>query len=412
MSRQFLVTLCNLLIPAASLFAQLWTATSAPTNYWNAIASSSDGTRLLAADKLGVSNFSSVYVSTNAGTTWIAAITLTNINWASVASSADGTKMFAAAQGVILGPGGTGSSLYSSGDSGVTWTQMTAPVVVSSSIAASGDGTKLAVAVGGFGGQGPIYTSTNSGQTWTQTSAPQTSWGAIASSADGAKLAAAVAGGITPVGPGQFVTNTGLIYTSGNGGATWATAGPTLALWGSIASSADGTRLAACVELGGGIYISTNSGNSWTKTTAPTGNWSSVASSADGTRLAAVVYHGPIYTSINSGVTWISNNIAPSYWTAIASSADGGALAVVDYPGGIVTSRSTLHPNVRMASDGGNAVISWIVPSTNFVLQWAAGPSSTWDDVSTPPGLNLTTLEHQVVIPPTNSQGFYRLETR
>jgi hypothetical protein len=59
--------------------------------------------------------------------------------------------------------------------------------------------------------------------------------------------------------------------------------------WQSIASSSDGTKLAAVDNAGDGIWTSRNSGASWTQTTAPTvPNWYSIASSADGTRLAAV----------------------------------------------------------------------------------------------------------------------------
>jgi len=47
----------------------------------------------------------------------------------------------------------------------------------------------------------------------------------------------------------------------------------------------------------GGIYISTNAGVNWTVTSAPSENWCSIASSADGTKLAAVLYPGGIWTA-------------------------------------------------------------------------------------------------------------------
>ena len=59
--------------------------------------------------------------------------------------------------------------------------------------------------------------------------------------------------------------------------------------WQSIASSSDGTKLAAVVS-GGFIYTSSDSGATWTeRTAAGSRNWSSIASSSDGTKLAAVV---------------------------------------------------------------------------------------------------------------------------
>src|SRR3989442_2289024 len=72
---------------------------------------------------------------------------------------------------------------------------------------------------------------------------------------------------------------------------------PTLRGWASVASSADGIKLVAAErgnssyaeDLPHPIYTSADSGMTWTQTSAPTNTtiWSSVASSADGTKLAA-----------------------------------------------------------------------------------------------------------------------------
>ena len=101
--------------------------------------------------------------------------------------------------------------------------------------------------------------------------------------------------------------------------------------WNSIASSADGTKLAA-VHYGGLIYTSTDSGVNWTAR-ATARNWRSVASSADGTLLTAVVQSGQIFTSTDSGVNWTARNSART-WVAVTMSADGTKqLAAVGYPG-------------------------------------------------------------------------------
>src|SRR6267378_267177 len=72
------------------------------------------------------------------------------------------------------------------------WTQTSAPNNGGwDGVASSADGTKLVSVIW----PGSIYTSTNSGATWTNTSAPNKNWGAVASSADGTKLAAATSGG-------------------------------------------------------------------------------------------------------------------------------------------------------------------------------------------------------------------------
>lgn len=137
-------------------------------------------------------------------------------------------------------------------------------------------------------------------------------WYSIASSADGTKLAAATSAN-------------GQIYTSTDSGVTW-TARESNRFWYSIASSADGSTLAAVVN-GGHIYTSTDSGVTWTARMTDTDRiWRGITSSADGTKLAAVVSGGQIYTSTNSGVTWTARESSRG-WTAVTSSADGTRLA-------------------------------------------------------------------------------------
>ena len=74
-------------------------------------------------------------------------------NWSSVASSADGIKLVAVDFGYI----GSRGQIYTSNDSGVTWTaQNNAPAAAWQSVASSADGTKLVAGVQG----GQLYTST------------------------------------------------------------------------------------------------------------------------------------------------------------------------------------------------------------------------------------------------------------
>jgi hypothetical protein len=115
-------------------------------------------------------------------------------NWISIASSADGTKLVAAEQG--SSPDWLGL-IYTSTNSGATWTPTGAPSLRWWSVASSDDGNKLVAGVryGGPDGTyppagGPIYISADSGTTWTATTAPITNWSAVASSADGSKLVA------------------------------------------------------------------------------------------------------------------------------------------------------------------------------------------------------------------------------
>jgi hypothetical protein len=391
--------------PAA---AQTWTQTSAPTNYWNSIAASADGTKLVAAVYGG-----GIYTSTNSGATW----TLTGAPsdggldsaWESVASSADGTKLVAVRF--------YDNPIYLSTNSGINWST-NGPSENWQSVACSSDGKKL-VAVVYIGG--PIYTSTNSGTIWTQaTNAPDNWWQSVASSADGNKLVAAVGG--------RGGGGSGPIYASTNSGATWVKTFAPIENWISVASSADGAKLVAVSQLkppsvGGSIFTSTNSGMNWTlANNIPSEPWSSVASSADGTKLIAVGYSksfsslsgfslaGGIFTSTNSGAAW-TQTIGPSnYWYSVVASADGNKLVVAVSDDGIYISQTMPSPQVNIMPINGNFKLSWLVPSTNFVMQQSSD-LTLWADMTNAPTLNLTNLQNQVTLCPFNSSGFYRLKT-
>jgi photosystem II stability/assembly factor-like uncharacterized protein len=404
---RILLVVSTALLAANFALAQTWTQTSAPSNGWASVASSADGSQLVAAAYPGP-----IYISTNSGSAW----TLTsapNEYWLSVASSADGTKLVAVSDGPI----------YVSTNSGTSWTLTSAPNEYWGSVASSADGNKLvAVAPLGMGGNGPavIYTSTNSGTTWiqqTNTDIAFPFWISVASSADGTRLV--VVGGHR-------------IYYSTNSGTTWAQTGthlgPSSLLSPSrvIASSADGNKwVAGFTRTDNGpspIYTSTNSGDSWTLTSAPSNSWLSVAMSADGSKIVAVGSSfgdpGPIYTSTDFGVTWTSNNVPQESWWAVASSADGGKLVAasgfndINLLGSIYTSQTTPTPQLNLAPSGSNLNVSWIIPSTNFVLQQNLDLTTTnWTDVTNTPALNLTTLQDEVILSPTNGSGFYRLKT-
>jgi photosystem II stability/assembly factor-like uncharacterized protein len=89
---------------------------------------------------------------------------------------------------------------------------------------------------------------------------------------------------------------------------------------------------------GGQIYTSTDSGVNWTPRDIDR-NWNSVASSADGGKLAAATYGAQIYTSADSGVTWTPRDISRN-WRSIAASSDGSKLAAVVFVGQIFTSQT------------------------------------------------------------------------
>jgi hypothetical protein len=340
-------------VRSTSLLGQdfVWTQTSAPNTNWYAVASSSDGTKLVASTAATYA-VGGIYTSTNSGTTW----TLTSApagGWLSVASSSDGTKLVAVSiNRETISETLVGGIIITSTNSGTTWTQTSAPTNQNWwSVASSSDGTKLVAGINGTSSSYPqdqgIYISTNSGWTWTQTSASGGLWISVASSFDGTKLVA--------VAPGSSIGNSG-IFTSTDSGTTWTqTSTPTEQQnWTSVASSSDGTKLIATASAedynNGGIFTSTNSGATWTLTSAPDISWHSVASSSDGTTFVAVAapitYNGGIYISTNSGTTWTQTSAPTNQnWWSVASSSDGTKLvAVVNYGGGIYTGEITTNP--------------------------------------------------------------------
>jgi hypothetical protein len=281
------------------LVGAAWTPRASALN-WRCVASSSNGTKLVAAPDNG-----NIYTSTDSGATWTARDS--SRLWYSVASSTDGTKLVA---------GVYDDALYTSTDSGTTWTARTSGAQWYS-VASSADGSKLVAAAL----NGSVYTSTTSGTSWTP-SLGTAQWYSVASSADGTRLVA--------VASGQ-------IYTSTNSGASWGLRDNSGLQWYSVASSADGTKLVAGVN-GGLIYTSTDSGTNWTPR-AGSAQWFSVASSADGTKLVAGANGGQVYVSSDSGVTW-APRVSVQAWYAVASSSDGTKLVAGVYGGQIYTSSS------------------------------------------------------------------------
>ncbi len=407
----------SLFAASRSVFAQTWTQTSAPDTAWHSVAMSADGSKLVAASFMtDQGNLGSIYTSTNSGTTWVQTSAPSN-SWVSVASSADGSKLAA-----VSGPSVSGSvgAIFTSTNSGITWISNNAPNFTWYYIASSADGTKLVATADDRPAAsfedfvGVVYTSTNSGVTWVSNSLPVTVryWYSVASSADGEKLV--------------VVSQFGQICTSTNSGATWqqATNAPDL-IWSFVASSADGTKLAAVSQLqspanGGSICTSTNSGLSWTSNNAPNIGWSAIASSADGTKLVASGYGGSpaTYVSTNAGAIWQQGATTLNTFLTIASSADGNRLAatygggIVIVPGGVYVSYSTATPLLNINNTMTNLNLTWLVPSTNFVLQQDLDLNTTnWLNVTNTAVLNLTNLHNQVTLPLPIGNTFYRLKT-
>ena len=322
---------------------------------WNFLSCSADGTKLVASSGF----YEPVYTSTDSGMTFTErASSLYSVG--SMASSADGTKLVVAA---------FGQDIYTSADSGVTWVDQTESLGLTgglgwSSVACSTDGTKIvAVAYEQYVypayTNGLIYTSADSGVSWTQRGGRGT-WNAVASSADGTKLVA-VDGA------------PGFIYTSTDSGSNWMQRAIS-ATWQAVASSADGTKLVAAV-FNGPIYTSTNSGTNWTvgqinpdfagggsyADTNINRGWRSVACSADGTKLVAVDNPG----GGTNGLIYISGTV---FVPALGIGRQGNIVRVSwPYPatGWTLQQNSNLTTGSWSPSSGvtNNGYLNYIFPS-------------------------------------------------
>jgi hypothetical protein len=393
-------------------FAQTWNLANAgfTTKSVSVTASSADGNMLAAIIYPGPFT-GGIYTSTNSGQTWVSN-NVPAVKWSSIASSADGSKLAATING---------GGIYITTNAGGMWSQTIAPTNYWSCIASSADGHLLAAAVGT---NGSIYVSTNFGVAWTQSSAPTNySWSSIASSADGSKLVAATGYPFGFYGIGNS-GSTNAIYVSTNSGAAWIRTSSPSNIWISVASSADGNKLVAAIGYPqvGLIYTSTDSGTTWLSNSTPNapGGWQLVASSADGVRLVAWECDTPIVSiSTNSGTSWSSNyvnSLSSLGCLCAASSVDGNKLIAgtggsSGFPyGGLYVYQTMPSPQLNLTPTNGSFKLSWLIPSTNFVMQQSSDLAS-WSNVTNAPVLNLTNLQNEVILSPSNSSSFYRLKT-
>jgi hypothetical protein len=391
--------LCALCVAAGAARAQTWTQVSPNTNYdWYGIAMSADGTKMAAT--VASSTGEGIYLSTNSGSTWTQSKTPSGY-WGPIASSADGTRLLAA--------NGNGD-IYISADSGSTWNQTTAPAENWSHIASSANGTNLIAIYPASEGAGFIVISTNAGSSWLEPTNIGRWWSGITCSADGSKMAAEA------FGDGQVP------LVSTNYGLTWQPAASLISQGGYLASTADGSKL--MLASSGTLDISTNWGATWSL--AMEGSiYSWFACSANGSKLvglggdSADVSDDLVETSTNLGVSWETNDIPPSRYYFLACSADGNTLAaaMAEQPGsdesgrGIWISQTPPSPQLNVAFSNGSADFSWIIPSTNMVLEQSADLVN-WVVLTNLPTLNSANLEDQISIPPTNAGAFFRLASQ
>lgn len=379
--------------PAAASLDQLW----------KCVATSADGSRLVAASYGG-----RLYTSTDSGTSWTERQPAGDLarNWTCLAMSSDGTKLLA---------GVYGGRLYSSADSGGTWTERQPAGNVNAlwnCAAMAADGSNLIV--GAYGGR--LYTSANLGANWTERQPAGNTgktWQCLDMSADGTKVVAGVNGGrlYTSADSGATWTerqpagnmdrswycagissdganliagvNGGRLYTSTDSGATWLErqpVGDVNASWASAATSDNGTQLTVGIA-NGRLYLSGDSGATWSER-QPAGavneTWA-VAMSGDGTKQIVGAWFGRLYTSTDSGATWSETQPTASIdksWQAVASSSDGVKLVAAVTGGRLYTSANS-GANWTERQPAGNVDKAWrCVASSPDGTRLIAGISS------------------------------------
>ncbi|MGR6797305.1 WD40/YVTN/BNR-like repeat-containing protein [Sphaerotilus sulfidivorans] len=162
---------------AATTSAGVYTSTDGGLSWSLQVGSPRDGVSIAAsADglKLVLIAGGKIYTSADAGANWTERDSVRN--WTDVASSSDGSRLVATVDN-------TGSGLiYVSIDSGVTWATSGAPNIGWKSVASSADGLRLVAAASA------IYTSTDGGTNWNHSASLQVF--TVDSSSNGFVLAA------------------------------------------------------------------------------------------------------------------------------------------------------------------------------------------------------------------------------
>ena len=429
-----------------------WNELSAPDDFWQSVASSASGSSLLAASQSGY-----VYQSTNAGASWselVIALGATNV------LSADTFSFTLTYTNFSFNPKGQGSATNAFVTNAFGPFVSIPSLVISNNLTVSSPGLDITNAVGlslfttnaagtnvlsaflGVDIQGsnvfafspvatdPLGTGTlgTAGAHVTNVLLPYLSFSNVVTAnlaiPDGtgpfhsngvakAALTNVFNANLSDLDPA--ITNRHTLYLSiSNVHNLNVTIANVRQNWSVVASSADGSHLAAAVN-GGLIYVSTNAGVTWTPTSAPATNWSALVMSADGTQLTAAVNGGLLYSSTNSGATWNPANVPAADWSALTASADGADLVAV-VQGGVIYSvmsgaTATNVPALQIQAAPGGVVLAWPAGTASVVLQQNTDlAGSVWMDVPTAP--IVTNGQNQVTLPLATPQALYRLRSQ
>lgn len=204
---------------------------------------------------------------------------------------------------------------------------------------------------------------------------PERRWTDCSISADGSTILASYRQGLQDGG----------LVISKDGGMTWEECAPESLIWYTVASSADGQRLAAGVH-GGYLFVSEDGGETWIQK-GPFGSWKRLFASNDGRIWVAIADSGHLARSVDFGQSW-SWTQGLRLWMSVAGSADGKKL--------ILTSSNPR--NLFLSEDGGVTLVerfseelAWLTSASSGdgrILLASGSPSRIW--VSTDAGVSWT----------------------
>jgi hypothetical protein len=99
-------------------------------------------------------------------------------------------------------------------------------------------------------------------------------------------------------------------------------------------------------------------------------------------------------------------------YSVVAADVNGDGGVDLICANGMDHTLTVLTNTVTVLTNASHIVLSWIVPSTYFVLQQCPDLDTTnWLDVTNTPILNFNNLQDEVFLPPPDSDVFYRLRT-
>ncbi len=308
-----------------------WQNDTSQPRMWQALASSTDGSRLAAIS----TNSPYIFTSTDAGANWTTrSVPDSAGGWDSIASSADGMNLAAVSW--------TNMHIFTSTDGGASWTkQLGSAGYKWIHIESSANGQRLiASAARNYDNEpvtnGGVFTSQDGGVTWQQhPELGEITEAQLATSADGMQVVVSQSG----VWNDETGTQTDSLWRSADGGTTWTELtnrlGPDAYYLAKVGSSADGSTIALtsfskvdAVDDGsqsGVVWLSKDSGATWQiQDTLENQYWSSLAVSDDGMNIAALGDNGYLYTTVNGGQDWVKETtLNEQYWGVMDLSGDG-----------------------------------------------------------------------------------------